>query len=296
MKEPNIRIEELFKLEGIATKLSTLDREGVRPTTFRTHYAEEIYNSFILHLKSLIRLLPEKEENPILVLDPSSLATITRMIIEIHNVFQYLCEKGIEESEFKFRIWLYDFHYHTQIIKILNQLEFDDNATRNFWLTASSNIAERELKNNAFFKSLDSKTQNDLLKGKKAYFWKSYNPKNRPLPKHVESAIYNLLSNSVHSFPLGISNQRSINSGHLNTESLLFITTEAAIIYSASLTKSYVGLRAKLTKELTIEERKYVKQLSKSNQINKWISYREWYSHETDIHQLISENISKPLY
>lgn len=76
----------------------------------------------------------------------------------------------------------------------------------------------------------------------------------------MESAIYNLLSNSVHSLPLGLGNN-SINrtsffSNFFHAERLSVIALQVGYMYTAHVVKNYLNLRKPLYSLLTPEEKK----------------------------------------
>ena len=76
----------------------------------------------------------------------------------------------------------------------------------------------------------------------------------------MESAIYNLLSNSVHSLPLGLGNnsinRASLFSSFFHEERLLVIALQVGYIYTAHVVKDYLNLRKTLYTLLTPEEKK----------------------------------------
>lgn len=83
------------------------------------------------------------------------------------------------------------------------------------------------------------------------------------LQEQMESAIYNLLSNSLHSLPLGLSNN-SINctpffNNFFQPDQLLVIALQVGYIYTAHVVKDYLNLRKHLYSLLTEEEKKTLK-------------------------------------
>lgn len=78
----------------------------------------------------------------------------------------------------------------------------------------------------------------------------------------VEKGIYNLFSNSVHSFPLGMSNyDRFKRNNHLDNNQLFTISLEVNIIYLVSIIKSYITLRKSLGRQLNKYEKLIVRKL-----------------------------------
>ncbi len=277
MEHPYPRLSELRRLCKIARKLSTLEVPS-NPWTSRTIYAEQLFEKIVLISHSFLKLLPESNNQNTDAYDISSFASLARNVIECHNVFHYLCIDYISKQEFEFRLWLMGLHKSVGSERILKALQLTQRKKSNSQ-DLMDLMPEFVLKRNAFFNSLDERVRNQLLKGKKPYYWRVRRSSNVPIPKDLESALYNFFSNSVHSFPLGIHYSSHYRKGHhLNLYSLYFLSIEAMIIYLASTVKSYIKLRRKYTIYITRDESAFVVNCIGDSFIQEWIKYRSWYT------------------
>ena len=95
------------------------------------------------------------------------------------------------------------------------------------------------------------------------------------LPEQMKSAIYNLLSNSVHSLPLGLGNNSinhsSLFSGFFHEERLLVGALQVGYIYTAHVVKDYLNLRKPLYSLLTPEEKKALNSYVSIGDLEKYI-------------------------
>lgn len=217
------------------------------------------------------------------------MASIARNIIEIHNIFQYICERGISEEEFDFRTSLMGLHHGNGIIKVLQKLGFPDDDDEVIVLHENLTCyqAMTSLRTNNIFLSLDKKQQNDILKANRVYLKQRINNKTCPVTPDVESGIYNLLSNSLHSFPLGLSNYDGGSKiYHLSSYNMMFLSMEATILYLSSSLLQYQRLRSVLSKLLTSEQKKFIKDVNNSEYLYMWIDSRINLAEKIDFFQL----------
>ncbi|WP_248929287.1 hypothetical protein [Paenibacillus hamazuiensis] len=272
MEEAKFRTRELFDLVDISKRIFQPNNYDV--TTVRSLVAKRLAEKAILHSISFTRLWPAYGEDEFL--DSSSLASIARNIIEIHNVFQYVCERGISEEEFDLRYNVMELHQYNDLIRVLTKLGFpDDDEIIVAHKLNSGFYSRRNIEENSIFKSLDLKKQKAILQTKEAYLKERIKNKINPLTQEVESGIYNLLSNSLHSFPLGVSNYNSYSDMyHLNSLNMMFLSMEVTIIYLASTLSLYIRLRPKISKLLTKDEKEYIKKMGNNSNVDYWIKYR----------------------
>jgi len=167
------------------------------------------------------------------------------------------------------------YHQDSDLDKILQKLTFDDKD----WIRQMSGMSlvtsMEKINNNPVFHNLSTGEQKEILKGKKAYQWNLSNRK-EPIPKDYEEGIYRLLSNSVHSFPLGLTN--SSIGGELNHVSLLgviFLSVESMILYLANIVNSYINLRCKLSRQLTNEDKVFVRSLINPKHLEDWLTEKK---------------------
>lgn len=271
--------ESMFRI-NVLSRLSKISRDILEitkvndPTSIRAYEATRIFEKATLHSISFLKLWPLDNKNSIEI-DTASLATIARVIMENHNVLHYLTEHGLSKDEFEFRSLVMRLHYSKKIKEILQKLQFEesDGINRVFSMSESSSI--RLLRDNQLFKLLSMPEQLKILKGKEAYLKERITSKRNLLEADVESGIYNLLSNSVHSYPLGLMNASlGINDNHLNGFNLLYISLEVSILYFSSLIIEYLKLRRKIFMSISKEDRDFVKDKITSENIMRWIDDR----------------------
>lgn len=271
MKEPEFRISEIPKLVQIANSLSTFD-EYPTASTARALQAEEIFNKLTIHLESFKRNLKIDSKSRI---DISVLASIARMLIEAHNILSYFCDTSITTAEVEFRSWLYILHYDHDVLAILKKLEFTDQDSIVSRFSMTNGMSISKLEGNSYFKSLSVKEQKQLLLGHKAVYWRGRRPKGSPFPKETEEGIYKLLSNYVHSFPLGnMMYKGAAPMNHLNFDNSAFVIVEVVVSYSASAILSYSALRKRLGSRISSGEKTYLRSIATDKPIQDWLSYR----------------------
>ncbi|MDZ5671832.1 hypothetical protein [Bacillus stercoris] len=248
---------------------------NIPPTTLRAFYGETLLNKAILNANSYMSLIP-KEKKDLRFLDVGTLVSISRNIIETHNVYNYLCEIGISSSELSFRMELLAYYQSKCTVNILKKLGFDEHDSmmqlHSNFVTNPENLSADYPE----FDSLDKTTKRQIIRGKKPYLNYRIKRKMSTVNEDVEKGIYNLFSNSVHSFPLGMSNyDRFKRSNHLDNNQLLIISLEVNIIYLASIIKSYITLRKSLGRKLKKHEKLLVRKLVSDENLKKWLENRK---------------------
>ncbi|MBY4603059.1 MULTISPECIES: hypothetical protein [Bacillus] len=248
---------------------------NIPPTTLRAFYGETLLNKAILNANSYMSLIP-KEKKDLRFLDVGTLVSISRNIIETHNVYNYLCEIGISSSELSFRMELLAYYQSKCTVNILKKLGFDEHDSmmqlHSNFVTNPENLSADYPE----FDSLDKTTKRQIIRGKKPYLNYRIKRKMSTVNEDVEKGIYNLFSNSVHSFPLGMSNyDRFKRSNHLDNNQLLIISLEVNIIYLASIIKSYITLRKSLGRKLKQHEKLLVRKLVSDENLKKWLENRK---------------------
>lgn len=220
-------------------------------------------------------LIP-KEKKDLRFLDVGTLVSISRNIIETHNVYNYLCEIGISSSELSFRMELLAYYQSKCTVNILKKLGFDEYDSmmqlHSNFVTNPENLSADYPE----FNSLDKTTKRKIIRGKKPYLNYRIKRKMSTVNEDVEKGIYNLFSNSVHSFPLGMSNyDRFKRNNHLDNNQLFTISLEVNIIYLASIIKSYITLRKSLGRQLNQHEKLLIRKLVSDEYLKKWFENRK---------------------
>ena len=129
-----------------------------------------------------------------------------------------------------------------------------------------------EIKETDYFKKLSKNEQEQILSGREATFKMQHISF---LDYDIESAVYNLLSNSVHSLPMGLGSYSPISnvsfSSFFDWFSMLVISLKVCIIYSSNVILDYLKLRKKLYVLLTQEDKAFVKQNKNADSLLEFI-------------------------
>lgn len=251
-------LEKLCKLYWFSKKVTMID--GVKPAaTSRTKISEKIIEKILLHNRSIIHLLSLATQH-IQEVDISLIASATRNIMESTNMYFHISERGISSDERKLRI---DTMFRNEVynsIDISQKLRFSQVCLHSLWNYSYLDHSKQDFKANPQFSQLTLNEQAQILSGRKASFQKRspgiFDP-------DVESAIYNLFSNSVHGYHLGLAN----NSFNTSPAFLNFFTAERLLIfcllvsriYTAHAVKDYLDLRKRLYSLLDSEEKQLLK-------------------------------------
>lgn len=132
-----------------------------------------------------------------------------------------------------------------------------------------------EIKNSKIYMNADKDERSLMLSGKQFI----NKPDMKILDYNIESGIYNLLSNSTHSFYIGLSNNSLSKSGifasYIDFIMLAIIAVETAIIYTANIINDYILLRKKLGNKISENERVIVKSLMKPDHIYDYLEHQK---------------------
>ncbi|MBQ0769207.1 MAG: hypothetical protein KBT58_07940 [Bizionia sp.] len=274
MEEPVYRIEELKRIKSIARKLLVKRKdEGYKhPSTPRAVIAELLYPKLLLHLESVLVLMESETR-----IDFAALASVSRMIMEHHNVYYYLCGRGVTNHMFEFRYLLYDFHGSHETSRILRRLGFGDREDNHFgYFSGIKEWLENRLIEDPYFLSLNQKEKRRVITGKSAFFFSGDDKKHEAIPANIESGIYKLFSNSTHSYSLGVD---MVLDGselrHINTMSLLFLVIETCIVFASSMIKGYCTMRWKIAQNLSENDKNFIKTMTTSHSIGEWVEFRK---------------------
>lgn len=228
-------------------------------STQRTILLEKILEKILLYDHSILLLLsvvPEQLQE----LDVSLIASAVRNIMEATNVYFHISQRGLDADNIKFRtdtMVLNEVHNEMYITQKLGFSQDCVHAQINHWYFKE---AKKRFQKFPQFIQLSSNEQDQVLSARKSTF-QMKSP--HILQEQMESAIYNLFSNSVHSLPLGLSSN-SVNRtpafhNFFHTEHLLVIALQVSYIYTAHVVKDYLNLRKHLYSLLSPEEKKLLK-------------------------------------
>lgn len=134
--------------------------------------------------------------------DYSSAFSLTRNIMECYQTLFYLCFDDVHEEELKARKALFNVHDYYSRKQLFSFIP------ENFDIERENPEIEKfvleQLKNSAFFNSLDEKKRSKYLNGKDAFFMaRDEIEEKEGVSKNTFRYWYKFLSSNVHSFPMG---------------------------------------------------------------------------------------------
>jgi hypothetical protein len=196
--------ERLQALESIlAACIHTSNQfAGIPSPTTKHYYASTLFTSQCTRGVSLATLAPHSQwaKKKLDVWDFSSMAGLTRSLLEVRAAFHYLCADECSEPEWKCRWNLFNLHDCCHRLGMFELLNPDGEDASGFRVTAEE--LRQSLSENAFFSRLPEKQQKRFLKGDTAYVY--------PLEQVTERAgisirdfkfLYRFLSAQVHGLP-----------------------------------------------------------------------------------------------
>lgn len=262
---------KLYTLYSFSKRISIIDSVK-RASVQRTILLEKMVEKILLHDNSILLLLnviPEQIQE----LDVSLIASATRNIMETANVYFYISKRGIDAKDIDFRAEVMVLNETYNEIDITKKLGFSQecvHAQINHWYYKEA--AER-FKKFPQFLQLSANEQAQVLSGRKSTF-QMESP--HILQEQMESAIYNLLSNSIHSLPLGLSgssiNRTPFFNSFFHAEQLLIVALQVNCIYIAHVVKDYLNLRKPLYSLLNPEEKRLLKSYMSITELENYIN------------------------
>ncbi len=241
------------------------------PSSWRVLYGHAFLEKSFLHAQSIILLCNNAAQNKG-ALDVGSICALSRCIVEIHNAFAYLLEKGLAREESEFRHELFLLNHAVDLLRIHSSLGVGSNDMRMQYQEMSRQMSQQLLESNTIFISLDGTQRKNLIRGKSPYQTFRYTGAH-PLPRKIESALYNLLSQAIHSFSLGLTSH--IGGGQatvFNPINTLFIAIEIAVIYLANICVGYQRLRSRAIGTLSEEEKILLDETLSTKELVQWLS------------------------
>ncbi|OPX35026.1 hypothetical protein B1H10_02220 [candidate division KSB1 bacterium 4484_188] len=201
--------EAIFKF---AMKLS-LDTHGRQVDTRREAVASYIFTKICLHANSILKLTPKSSyshtKDKSNIWDYTSIAILSRAIMDAYYALFYLCIDKInnEEQEFRFLIW--DYHSENRRLKQLRLIKSSNKEIPEI----EKNVDELKelIKNNSEFKILDKNTRKGVIRGEIPFILKNHEIAERAgINKSYHQASYMFLSSYIHTFPFAISQTSAI--------------------------------------------------------------------------------------
>ena len=88
-----------------------------------------------------------------------------------------------------------------------------------------------------------------------------------------------MLSNSVHSFYIGLSNNSirtpGVFASYIDSLMLCIISIETSLVYTANILNDYLLLRRQLSKNVTKEERDKIRELMSTEYLVNYVNYQK---------------------
>lgn len=262
-----IRFGTLQELYDVGKKVNLINLDE-RATTLRAAQVEKIFEKVLLHCRSIIKLF-SVENRDFSEIDIGLIASAARNIIDSANLYFYISERGISEEEIRFRYNLQLLNYDKNVKNIFKKFDFSLTSFRMQLIGAEN--ARNEIKNSSIYVNANNDEKSIMLSGKQFFDKKEL----KIIDNNIESGIYNLLSNSIHSFYIGLSNnsftRSSVFASFIDSIMLSIIAVEVAIIYTANIMNDYILLRKKLGKKISSSERTNIKNLMKADYLYNYL-------------------------
>lgn len=268
--------QNLQKLCESCRKISLIN-DVSHAKAMRTLQLEKIVEKMILHVHSTIVLINNVSNN-MNELDVSLIANAARNIMECAKMYFYIAQRGLKKDEQELRYLIMYLNSIQNENDIMTKLGVSDDNFRSQLRCSSRQHTVEELGQLPSFQALTGAEQQQILSGRKAAFAiKSPGI----LDRKLESAIYNLLSNSVHGLFIGLGSN-SMNGAYLyhnflDAELLLTISILVSRIYVAFVVKDYLDLRKQLYRLLNDEDKWRIKECKCQNDL---MEYVEQIKHE----------------
>jgi hypothetical protein len=214
-----------------------------------------IFSKIALHANSILTILPEDAPRELYgtehfrVIDLSSIASLTRDIIDADNTLFYLFTERVDNSEREFRLLLFGLHGYMRQRELVNFVGDSHQETILASISAQIDALRNQLKTNSFFTTLEREMTENTQRGKRAkdifkrtggeienvkdsvFLTRKQIAEVRGMDLSSFDAIYMFLSSHVHSFLTGTS---LVGSAMISSEKsllLLFLTLKNASFY-----------------------------------------------------------------
>jgi hypothetical protein len=183
-----------------------------------------IFSKIALHANSILSILPKDEPRKLYgtenfkVIDLSSIASLTRNIIDADNILFYLFTERVDDSERKFRFLLFGLHGYLKLKEFFDFAGGPNQEQMVANLSIEIDTFRNQLEANSFFKSLEEEMAKKSPKGNRAkelfkrvegrienvkdavFLTRREITKIRGIDTSLFDAIYKFLSSHVHSF------------------------------------------------------------------------------------------------
>lgn len=264
-----LRVKELSYIYEVGMKIINAGREVEYPKK-RSESLQTIIAKALQHCRSIIVLIKDREETD--QIDFALIASAARNTMDLGRIYFYLSERGLSKEESNFRWNLQLFNYVHNMKKIMEKLgiSWDDYDEKMFgfpkWVI-------NELEGSDLFQNATKQDRKKIKSGEPVF--------NKDhiglLSEERESLTYNILSNSIHGYYIGLSNYNLSPEYRYNSPvsfiMLFFISLEITIIYLSNMLYDHLLLRRQLFSSITINEREELKSLKSPDLLNSFYDF-----------------------
>lgn len=247
-----------------------------------------IFSKLALHANSILTILPKDDPKTLYgtenfkVIDLSSIASLTRDIIDADNTLFYLFTERIEASDREFRLLLFGLHGYMRQKELINFVGGSHQEQMNANISKQIEIFINQIEKNSFYQNLQEEMLNNSSSGKRAkdvfkrgkegkienvkdalFLTRKQIITRRGIDLSLFDAMYIYLSSHVHSFHMGTSLVGS--SIALDDQSLLLLlkTIKDALFYLSLAILDTTILFPNTEEELSPESRKIIQSIKK---------------------------------
>lgn len=204
-----------------------------------------ILNRFFYYIEYVQFLIYHKNIKNFNYFRYNLIISIARNSMDLFNVYEYFGEHKISPEEYELRELCSNYHETLNREKMDQKLrEYNKEKFNQFNIIFPSCNYENRIKENKIYLNSTEKWQQSLLSARKCYYFSRIQTKMNILPHAFESVLYNLFSNYVHSFELGLGYDFNRgNSSMFSGYDQALLAIEIMKLYGAILLKDYISRR-----------------------------------------------------
>jgi len=178
---------------------------GQRVTDWAATEASHIFAKLSLHALSIHRLVPSAQPTAAEseIWDLSSICTLVRAVVDAYSTLHYIAADGVpnDERAFRHRLWI----FHSELRRVEGLRLIGSKSPQLPALEADVKRLKAELKEDAFYRTLDPETQKRARKGGLAlYLTNSQIAERAGIQPEYYKALYRYLSNYTHTYSLSV--------------------------------------------------------------------------------------------
>lgn len=189
----------------------------------KVEVASQIFTKILLHFSSLLKLVPKSKysnSNPDLeIWDYTSIAILTRAIIDAYYVMYYLTIDDVDDDENDFRFLVWDYHSENRRLKQLELIGSSHSEIPE--IRSDVENLKNEVQGNSLYSNLEKNFRKGVGRGEIPFLLTNLEiAKKAGISEHYHKATYMYLSSYIHTYPYSISQTSAIK----NTNQILELT------------------------------------------------------------------------